>query len=339
MPDQPPGAGPGYRPDLRWLVELLYWDTPQVTFRPNRNVLITNSPLAAGLFYGARAAGNAAARSRARQQAQPQWLVAGTGEALLDERGMVLNGTWGGTPASMRVDYAEVSSWQRDHDALRLTPVNYYPLLVRTGQIDQLAGWYGRLSHGKLWQPLGMERWDVPPHVQIAGWEQRDKRFTCAVPYGWEPLTDPVYLANAAKDAANNQQRLLFMLRRNRPDCQVSADFNEITSREVTRFLSADPGQLEQDALRFAGLKAHNANGVVVNRPRVVLMDGERAVVIDTTMNLPHVHVRLCELYGGRRGRWFMVGFAVAHPVDPGPAFDQLAPEFQAMIASWKWRF
>jgi hypothetical protein len=83
---------------------------------------------------------------------------------------------------------------------------------------------------------------------------------------------------------------------------------------------------------------AQRANGVVVTRPRVVLMGGERATMIDTTMVLPHVRVRLRELYVGHRGRWYMVGFAVAHATDPQPFFDRYAPEFQTMIATWQWR-
>lgn len=333
------GPAPGHLPELRWPVELLYWDTPGVTYQQNRSALITNSPLAAGLFYGARAAGNSAARSRARQLARPQWLVAGSGEAVLDERGLALNGNWGGTWASMRVEYSEVVSWDREQDALRIVPVNYYPLLLRTSDIDGLAGWYAHLSHGRLWQQLGVEAWQPAPQVPISAWEQRDGRFTCAVPAGWEPLTDRTYLANAAMDAANNQQRLLFMLRRNPSECQATVDFNEVVNREMVRFLSADPAHLEQDALRFAGVKAERANGVVVNRPRVIVMGGERATMIDTTMNLPHVHVRIRELYVGRQGRWFMVGFAVAHAGDPQPFFDRFSPEFQTMIATWQWRF
>lgn len=325
-------------PDLRWPVELLYWDTPQVEYGQNRNALITNSPLAAGLFYAVRAAGNAAARSQARQLAEPQWLLAGTGELVLDERGLALTGTWGGTWASMRVEYSEIVSWDRDQDAVRIMPVNYYPLLLRTPGADNLAGWFAHLSHGKLWQQLAVETWEPPQQVRIKAWEQRDKRFTCAVPEGWEPLTDRDYLANAAKDAANNKQRLLFMLRRSPADCHVAVDFNEVADPEMVRFMSADPAHIEQDALRFAGVKAERANGIVVTRPRVILVGGERATMIDTTMNLPHVHVRLRELYVGRRGRWFMIGFAVAHPGDPQPFFDRFAPEFQTMIATWRWR-
>ena len=331
-------VSPG-RPDLRWPVELWYWGTPQVAFSQNRSVLITNSPAAAGLFYGARAFGNAAARKKARRLAQQQqWLVAGSGEMVLDDRGMTLTGTWGGTWASMRIDYAEVVSWERDQDALRIVPVDYYPLLLRTPHADNFAGWYAHLSHGKLWQPLGVETWEPPPQVPVKAWEQRDKRFTCAIPDGWEPFTDSVYLANAAKDAANNQQRLLFMLHRNPSECHAAVDFNEVVNPEIARLLSADPAHIEQDALRFAGVKAERANGVVVTRPRVILMGGERATMIDTTMNLPHIHVRLRELYVGRRGRWYMVGLAVAHPGDPQPLFDRYSPEFQAMIATWQWR-
>jgi hypothetical protein len=338
VPASQGGQGPASRPDLRWPVELLYWDTPEVTFRQNRNALITNSPLAAGVFYGVRAAGSAAARSRAKRLAQPQWLVAGHGEVVLDEMGMALHGTWGGQWGSMRVEFSEVVSWERDQDALRVVPVDYYPLLLRTPDRSGLAGWYAHLSHGKLWQPLGVETWTPDPQVRWGAWEQRDPRFTCAIPLSWEPLTDGAYLANAAADAANNQQRLLFMLRRNPADGQTSADFNEIGNPEVVRFLSADPAKLEQDALRFAGVKAQRANGVVVTRPRVILMGGERATMIDTTMVLPHVRVRLRELYAGHRGYWYMVGFAVAHAADPQPFFDRYAPEFQTMIATWQWR-
>jgi hypothetical protein len=321
-------------PDLRWRIGLLYWDTAEVTYRKNRNVLITNSPLAAGLFYGVRAVGNAAVRGRARQLSQAQWRTAGTGEVALDERGMALYGSWG----NMRVDYAEVASWDRDRDALRIWPVNYYPLLLQSSDVDNLAGWYAHLSHGKLWQPLATETWEVPPQVRTSYWEQRDNRFTCGVPEGWEPLTDPAYLSDVAKDAVTNQMHLLFMLRSNAADCNVSVDFNEIVNPDMVRQLSSDPALFEREAAGFARIKAERGNGAVVDPPRVVLMNGERATVIDTTAVFPHGHVQRRELYVGRRGHWFMVGFAVAHPTFPQPYFDRIAPEFQAMLATWQWR-
>ncbi len=170
----------------------------------------------------------------------------------------------------------------------------------------------------------------------MAGWERRDKRFTCAVPDGWAPLTDPAYLANAAKDAANNQMRLLFMLRRT--GYYVSVEFSEITDRAMLQNLAADPGAFERGALRLAGLKAQNANGVVVARPVVVMMNGERAVMLDTTMVLPHLQVRIRELFVPHRGQWFMVALTAADPVHPQALFDQFAAEFQTMIATWSWR-
>lgn len=332
----PFGSQPGRPvPDLRWPIELMYWAGADVTFSQSRGALITNSPAAAGLFFGARAAGNARARRAASRLAQAQWRLAGTGEVILDERGIALNGSWG----AMRLEYAEVASFARDRDALRITPVNYYSLLLRAADAENLASWYARLSDGKLWQQLATQAWRPDPQSPISYWEQSDSRFTFGVPLGWQPLTDQAYLSNVAKDAANNQQQLLFMLRRNTPDCDATADFNEITNPEVVRVLTGDPSYFEQDALRFAGVKAQRANGVVVNRPFVVQMNGERAAVIDTTMNAPHVRVRLREVYAGHGRRWFMSGFAVAHPADPQPYFDRFSPEFQTMIATWLWRY
>jgi hypothetical protein len=320
---------------LRWPVQLLYWSAEAVTFRQNRNALITNSPLAAGLFYGTRAAGNAAVRRRARQLAEPQWRIAGTGEALLDQRGLELNGSWGG---SMRVEYAEIPSWQREQDGLRLSVVDYYPLLLRSPAIAELAGWFGRLSEGMLWQELPVVAWQPHQQVRIGATEQRDRRFSCAVPEGWAPLTDRAYLANAAKDSANSGLRLLFMRRRESASCQVVVEFNEVSDRNMLQGLNADPGLFERGALRLAGLKAQNANGVVANRPFVVSMGGERATVIDTTMTLPHVGVRLREVYAGHRGSWFMVAYTSANAIDPGPCFNLFSSEFETLISTWQWR-
>jgi hypothetical protein len=38
---------------------------------------------------------------------------------------MALHGTWDGQRASMRVEYSEVVSWERDQDALRLVVVAF----------------------------------------------------------------------------------------------------------------------------------------------------------------------------------------------------------------------
>jgi hypothetical protein len=326
-----PGAPAPY--GLRWPVQLQYWSAEEVTFRPNRNALITNSPLAAGLFYSSRAAGNAAGRRKARQLSEPQWRVAGTGEVLLDQRGLELTGSWGG---SMRVEYAEIPSWQRDQDALSFTVVDYYPLLLRSAAIEELAGWFGRLSDGNLWQELPVVSWQ--PQVRIAGTEQRDRRFSCAVPEGWLPLTDRAYLANAAQDAVNSGMRLLFMLRHQAAQCQLVMEFSEVSDPSMIQGLNADPGLFERGALRLAGLKAQNANGVVVNRPFVVSMGGERATVLDTTMTLPHIAVRLREVYAGHGGSWFMIAYTSASPIDPRPCFDRFAPDFETLISTWQWR-
>jgi hypothetical protein len=335
QPEWPPSyQASAARPDPRWPIELWYWSAEVVTFRQNRSALITNSPLAAGLFYGARAAGNVSARRHAKQLAEPQWRLAGTGQVILDARGLALDGSWGG---HMRVEYSEVPSWRHDQDALQITVIDYYPLMLRTHAADDLVGWFGRLSEGKLWQELAVQTWQPAPQVPIIGWEQRDRRFTCAVPAGWEPLTDRAYLADAAKDAANNRQRLLFMLRRT--GFHVAADFNQLADQEILRNLGTDPGAFERGALRLAGLKAQNSNGVVVSRPVVVLMDSERATMLDTSMTFPHIRVRLRELFVGRRGQWFMFGYTAADPVDPQALFDRFAAEFQTMIATWQWRF
>src|ERR1022692_572701 len=153
VPYQPqPEWSPAYpasthRPDPRWPVELWYWSAEVVTFRQSRSALITNSPLAAGLFYGARAAGNASARRRAKQLAEPQWRLAGTGQVVLDAHGLALDGSWGG---HMRVEYAEIPSWQHDQDALQITVVDYYPLMLRKHSADELVGWLWRFSEGNL---------------------------------------------------------------------------------------------------------------------------------------------------------------------------------------------
>jgi hypothetical protein len=318
-----------------WPVQMLYWSAEAVTFTQNRSALITNSPLAAGLFYGTRAAGNAAARRRARQLAEPQWRVAGTGQMTLDQRGIELNGSWGG---SMRVEYAEISSWQVDQDALRISVVDYYPLLLRSPDIADLAGAFSRRSDGLLWQELGTESWRQHPQLAIAFTEKRGRRFTCSVPAGWVPLTDRNYLSNAALDAANSGNRLLFMLRQEAPGCQLAVEFSEVTDQVMLRAMNADPGLFERGAWRLAGLKALNANGVVLNRPRVVSLDGERATILDTTMTFQHLRVRLRELYAGHRGNWFVIAYSSAHPADPDPCFLGHALEFETMIATWHWR-
>jgi len=111
-------------------------------------------------------------------------------------------------------------------------------------------------------------------------------------------------------------------------------EFNQLADRDMLRNLAADPGIFERGALRLAGLKARNANGAVVTRPTVVPVGGERATMLDTTMVLPHVQVRLRELYVGRRGQWFMIAFHCADPFNPQALFDRFAAEFQTMIAT-----
>jgi len=284
------------------------------------------------LFYGTRATGNAAVRRRARELTAPQWRLAGHGQVILDHEGIGLHGSWG----SMRVEYSEVPSWRQDQDALQLSVVDYYPLMLKTSAPAGLISAFAHLSEGKLWQELTVTTWQPLPGVPVAGWEQRDKRFTCAVPAGWAPLADPAFLANAARDAANNQMRLLFMLRRT--GYYVSVEFSEVTDRSMLGNLAADPGAFERGALRLAGLKAQQANGVVVARPAVVMMQGERAVLLDTTMVLPHIAVRIRELFVPHRGQWFMVALTAADPANPQALFDQFAGEFQTMIATWNWR-
>jgi hypothetical protein len=331
LPGSPPG---GFQPDLRWPIELWYWSAEVVTFRKNRSALITNSPLAAGLFYGARAAGNTAARRRAGQLAQPQWRLAGTGQVVLDDTGMTFDGSWGG---QMRVEYAEVPTWQRDQDSLQVNVIDYYPLMLRAHGIDQLVASFSQLSGGKLWQELVVQAWQPAPQVAVGHTEQRDRRFSCAVPDGFEPLNDRAYLANAAQDSANSGMRLLFMLRHR--DFPVLFEFDQIADRQMLQGLAADPGAFERGALRLATLKARNAGGEVVARPAVVIVGGERATMIDTTMVLPHVKVRFRELYVGRRGQWFMIALHCADPYNPQALFDQFAPAFQTLIATWQWRF
>jgi hypothetical protein len=328
---QQPYGGGWQQPS--WPVELWYWSAEVVAAQLNRNALITNSPLAAGLFYGVRAVGNAAARRRASGLAAPQWRLAGRGQAVLDYYGIGLHGSWG----SMRVEYSEIGSWQQNRDALQLSVVDYYPLLLKTSAPAALVAEFARWSKGRLWQELAVTAWQPLPQVQLAGWEQRDPRFTCAVPAGWEPLTDPAYLQAAARDAANNQQRVLFMLRR-AGYTLVSIEFSQIVGRDMLQNLAADPGAFERGALRLAELKAQNANGVVVARPVVVILHGERAVMLDTTMVLPHIQVRIRELFVPHRGEWFMIALSVADSVNPQALFDQLAGEFQTLIATWNWR-
>jgi hypothetical protein len=328
---QQPYGGGWQQPS--WPVELWYWSAEEVTAQLNRSALITNSPLAAGLFYSVRAAGNAAARRRARNLAEPQWRPAGQGQAVLDYYGIGLHGSWG----SMRVEYSEIFSWQHDHGALQLSVIEYYPLMLRSSAPAALIAEFGRLSEGKLWQELAVTAWQPLPHVQVAGWEQRDRRFTCAIPAGWQPVTDHEYLRAAAMDAANNQMRLLFALSRSGYP-YVTIDFLQLIGRPELASLAADPGSFERGALRLANLKAYNANGVVVARPVVVMMHGERGVILDTTNVLPHVQVRLREIFVPHRGEWFIVSLSVPHPVHPQALFDELAGEFQTLIATWNWR-
>ena len=201
LPAQPPDPQPGTpgRPELRWPIELFHHTAAEVPFRQNRNVLLTNSPLAFAMFYGTRTVGNYLSKKKAVQQAAPQWRPAGAGEAILDNAGITLVGPWG----TVRLDFGEIAGWDRTPDALVLNPASDTdPVYLRSPGAPALAQWFAQLSEGKLWRPTPAISWPAPPDDGLTRWERRDPRLAFALADGWAPYADPGYLARAGNDYA-----------------------------------------------------------------------------------------------------------------------------------------
>ncbi len=319
-----------------WPVEVWEWTAEEVGYRQNRNLLLTNSPLALGLFYGVRAVGNAAARQRAAQEARPQWRPLGQGQAQVDDDALHLLGPWGNTP----VWFSQLRAWHRDGDAVVVSPVgDVPPLLVRTAGVDALAGALAARSQGRLWAPPELETWPPPGPDRVTGWEPADGRFTFALPPGWGRYLDPGYVRLAAQDAAGGGQQLLFLLRFDTMECDAYVDVAELRDPDRLALLAGDPGMLERNAGWVAQARAQKSNGAVTAPPRLVVVGGERASLLSFTTSVPGFAVRNLEFWIPHGGAWFVVGFNVTSRGDPRPWFDHLLGDIQAMVASWHWRF
>ena len=336
LPAQPPDPQPGTpgRPELRWPIELFHHTAAEVPFRQNRNVLLTNSPLAFAMFYGTRTVGNYLSKKKAVQQAAPQWRPAGAGEAILDDAGITLTGPWG----TVRLDFGEIAGWDRTPDALVLNPSSDTdPVYLRSPGAPALAQWFAQLSEGKLWRPAPAISWPAPPDDGLTRWERRDPRLAFALAEGWGPYSDPGYLAKAGNDYAAGGQQLLLVLRFDTMACDAFAELSQVIDPTVVQALGADPAALERNSAAFARSRAAAISGAVLAASVPVMIGGERSSMIDMSTSVPGFRVRIREFYFGHRGTWFVLSYSVTHNIDPQPHFDALFPGVQQMVATWRW--
>ena len=317
-----------------WPIDLWEWSTEEVAFRQNSNLLLTNSPMAFALFYGVRAAGNALARRRAEQQAQPQWRPLGGGQAAMADWGIHLTGPWGSAPLA----FDQLVSWERTPDGLVLHAAgDLPPFLLRSPAADQLAAELFRTAEGRTWRAPELEVWPPPDATQTAGWEPADGRFGFAISPGWHRHHDARYLQLAANDMAEGGQQLLFSLRFDTAECDAFLDVAELRDPERLALLAGDATWVERNAFSLVQVRAQKSNGMVTGPPRLVAVGGERASLLGFTTTVPGFQVRNAEFWIPHHGAWFVFDFSILVRGDPRPWFDHLFPGVQAMLASWQW--
>ena len=215
--------------------------------------------------------------------------------------------------------YGLLRELRYESDRVLLIAVDGDQLKIRASDPAFFRKILEQAARPKLWRPLPLE--SLRSSIPIELWEQRGVAFSFGLPNGWGPIdlqtASQVVKQNVVAGATRNVGA------RGNPTVLVTAAPGPMRRADLERVACALPSM---QALQTPG-------STVVGSPRRLEVGGELGIAGTLRCTEQGVMLREMRVSMARDG----VPYNANYDAEDG-IFDRYLPEFEAMLANWRWR-